>query len=41
MDDEPMYWEICDRACDVCEDTDCPYVEDLKADLEDNDERYY
>jgi hypothetical protein len=36
--DARPFWEICDQACDVCEETDCPYIEDLKADLDDNDE---
>jgi hypothetical protein len=31
------FWEICDQCCDVCEELDCPIVEDLKADYDDND----
>jgi hypothetical protein len=39
IDDRP-FWEICDNACDACEEMDCPIVEDLKADYEDHDETY-
>lgn len=35
--DDRAFWEICDGACDVCEEMDCPIVEDLKNDYDDND----